>query len=78
LPQEVLRLNSRTSSAAVGPYPIAIVELDEGLRIMAQLTECDPEEVKIGMEVEATLRKVYEDEDVIRYGIKFKPVRVKQ
>jgi len=45
---------------------------------MAQLTECDPEEVKIGMEVEATLRKVYEDEDVIRYGIKFKPVRVKQ
>ncbi len=63
---------------AVGPYPIAIVELDEGLRIMAQLTECDPGEVKIGMEVEATLRKVYEDEGIIRYGIKFKPVRVKQ
>ena len=62
---------------AIGPYPVAIIELEGGQKIMAQLTECKPEEVKIGMEVEATFRKIYEDEGIVRYGIKFKPIRIK-
>ena len=35
-----------------GPYAIAIVELDEGPRMTANLVECDLESVTIGMAVE--------------------------
>ncbi len=56
-----------------GTYVVALVDLDEGPRIVAQLTDCKPGEVKIGMRVKAVLRRIYEDEGVIRYGFKFKP-----
>lgn len=61
----------------LGQYVIAIVELEGGVRVMAQLTECKADEVRVGMKVEATVRVLYEDEGVIRYGLKFRPVRVK-
>ena len=35
------------------PYVVAIVELEEGVRMMGNVTGCDPEEVGIGMAVEA-------------------------
>lgn len=35
------------------PYVVAIVELEEGVRMMGTLTGCDPEDVRIGMAVEA-------------------------
>ena len=58
------------------PYIIALVELDEGPKVMSQIVDCKPEEVKIGMEVEACLRKLFEqDEDgIISYGFKFRPM----
>jgi len=52
-----------------------VVELVEGPKIVAQLTDCKVEELKIGLEVEAVFRKKYEDNQVIRYGIKFRPIR---
>ena len=36
------------------PYVVSIVELDEGPRMMSNITGCDPEEVYCGMEVEVT------------------------
>lgn len=36
------------------PYIIAIVELTEGLFVVTNLVECDPEDVTIGMEVKVT------------------------
>ncbi len=58
------------------PYVIAIVELIDGTRVLAQLTDIEPEEVNIGIEVEAVLRKICEngEEGIIQYGIKFRPV----
>ncbi|MBD3228268.1 MAG: hypothetical protein GF329_08760 [Candidatus Lokiarchaeota archaeon] len=56
-----------------GPYAIAIVELDEGLKINIQLTDCDPSNIRIGMRVNSVFRKIYEEEGVIRYGLKFRP-----
>ncbi|MCI4436335.1 MAG: transcriptional regulator, partial [Ignisphaera sp.] len=40
------------------------------------LTDVKPEEVYIGMPVEATLRKLWEEseEGIIVYGLKFKPL----
>jgi uncharacterized OB-fold protein len=34
------------------PFVVAYVELDEGPRIMTNIVECDPNEVKVGMRVE--------------------------
>ena len=57
------------------PYPIAIIKLDEGPKITAQIIDCDPSQVKIGMRVESTFRKIQQDGETgaIYYGYKFKP-----
>jgi len=64
-----------TKQNLVGSYYVAVVELDEGPKIVAQLADCKPEEPKIGLPVEATFRRIYEDEGMIRYGLKFRPTR---
>ncbi len=58
------------------PYPLALVQLEEGPVVLAQLTDVDPEEIDFGMEVEMVTRKVREfDEDgIILYAYKFRPV----
>ncbi len=33
------------------PYTLVVVELEEGVRIMSQLVDCSPEDVRIGMAV---------------------------
>jgi len=58
-----------------GSFPIAIVELEEGVRTVAQITDYEPEDLKIETEVEAVFRKIYEEDKVIRYGLKFRPVK---
>lgn len=35
------------------PYVAAVVELEEGPRMMTQIVGCEPDEVRIGMELEA-------------------------
>ena len=59
------------------PYPIAIVKLDEGPKITAQIVDCNIHDIKIGMRVQATFRKIHEDGYIgaIHYGYKFKPFR---
>lgn len=55
------------------PYTVAIIKLDEGPKMTAQLVECD--NIEIGMRVESCIRKVYVDGEsgIIHYGIKFRP-----
>ena len=43
------------------PYPVAIIELDEGPRITAQIVDCNLDDIKIGMKVESTFRRIQED-----------------
>jgi uncharacterized OB-fold protein len=56
------------------PYPIAVIQLDEGPRITAQIVDCDIQDVKIGMKVESTFRKIQQDGSTgaIYYGYKFR------
>lgn len=56
------------------PYPIAVIKLDEGPRITAQIVDCDIDDVKIGVRVQSTFRKIQEDGYIgaIYYGYKFK------
>ncbi|HTY46434.1 MAG TPA: Zn-ribbon domain-containing OB-fold protein [Methanomassiliicoccales archaeon] len=58
------------------PYVMAMVKMDEGTMLTSQLIDAEPGEIKIGMRVKATLRKVGEDGEagVIYYGYKFKPI----
>lgn len=58
------------------PYIVAIIQMEDGIRLTAPLIDCNEDEVEIGMEVEATFRKLAEDgkSGVIHYGYKFKPV----
>jgi len=58
-----------------GSFGVAIVELEEGPRVIAQMTDCKPSELSVGMMVEAVFRRIYEDDGVIRYGIKFRPIK---
>ena len=62
------------------PYPIAIVKLDEGPMVTAQIVDCDNKDVKIGMKVESTFRRIQEDgyTGAIYYGYKFRPMRDKK
>lgn len=58
------------------PYPIALVRLEEGPLIMAQLTDCTEEELSIGQPVEMVTRKLKDTgkDGVIVYGYKFRPL----
>ncbi len=57
------------------PYTIALIKLDEGPMVTAQLTDLELDEVEIGMKVEMVTRKLREDGDegMIMYGYKFRP-----
>lgn len=58
------------------PYTTALVQLEEGPLITAQLTDVDPEEVTIGMPVEMVTRTLHEygADGLIVYGYKFRPL----
>jgi hydroxymethylglutaryl-CoA synthase len=63
----------REQQDLIGEYVVALVQLREGPRIVAQLTDCDPDEVSIGLPVEFVVRRIYSQEGVVRYGYKFRP-----
>jgi uncharacterized OB-fold protein len=56
------------------PYTLAIIKLDEGSRMTAQIVG-DPEKMYIGMRVRSVFRKLGEggDRGMIYYGTKFVP-----
>jgi hypothetical protein len=58
------------------PYTVALVKLDEGPLVTAQLTDVDENDVRIGMRVEMVTRKLREEgtEGQIVYGYKFRPL----
>lgn len=57
------------------PFPLALIELEEGPVVLAQLTDVAPEEIEFGMEVEMVTRKIREfgEDGIILYAYKFRP-----
>ncbi len=49
----VVRKNLAPPFDRLTPYVVAVVELDEGPRMMGNVTHCDPDRVRIGMAVTA-------------------------
>lgn len=59
------------------PYVVAIIKLEEGPRLTAQVV-CSPEEIKVGLKVRSVFRKIGKEEDpadMIQYGTKFVPIK---
>ena len=54
------------------PFPVAIIETDEGARLTAQIVDCNYEDVKIGAPVQLIFRKIMEEgaSGIINYGYK--------
>ena len=48
----VVRQNLMPPFKDLAPYVLAIIDLEEGVRMMGNVLECDPAEVHIGMAVE--------------------------
>jgi uncharacterized protein len=61
-----------TEFADLVPYTVGIVELDDGVRITAQVADAEPDKIKIGGKVRLEFRKIQEDgkAGIIKYGYK--------
>ncbi len=58
------------------PYTVAMVQLEEGPLVTAQLTDIDVKEPEVGMPVEMVTRKLGSegDQGILIYGYKFRPI----
>jgi uncharacterized protein len=57
------------------PYAVGLVDLVDGPRLTAMLSDIDLDELRIGMPVEMVVRKLRDDGEkgTIQYGYKFRP-----
>ncbi len=57
------------------PYVLGIAELDDGVRLTAQVVDCDAAALKVGMRVKLEFRRISQESaaGVIYYGYKFVP-----
>jgi uncharacterized OB-fold protein len=67
-PSEFDDQQTMTGSLAAG-----IVELAEGPRVIGQFTDWEGKELAIGTPVTVAMRRLYDQEGVVRYGLKFIP-----
>ena len=56
------------------PYALAIIQLEEGPMLTAEIVDCEFDEILIGKNVELVFRKILEkgEKGVIQYGYKFR------
>ncbi|MFH1320431.1 MAG: Zn-ribbon domain-containing OB-fold protein [Bacteroidota bacterium] len=59
----------------LAPYAVGIIELEEGIKIMSQIVDCNPEELNIGDQLVSQFRRINEEgkTGMIIYGYKFVP-----
>jgi uncharacterized OB-fold protein/acyl dehydratase len=53
------------------PLAVAVVDMEDGIRFISNVVDCDPDEVEIGMKVEAEIREMDPEFSMVV----FKPVR---
>ena len=55
------------------PYDLAIIELENGVKLLAQIVDSTQESIKVGAKVEARFRRIGDDdhESALAYGYKF-------
>lgn len=62
--------------SSFAPYPIAVVALENGETITAQVVDYDETTLRVGQRVVVVLRRIMEpsSDGVIPYGVKVKPI----
>ncbi|MFH2036342.1 MAG: Zn-ribbon domain-containing OB-fold protein [Candidatus Zixiibacteriota bacterium] len=57
------------------PYALGIAELDNGVRLLAQIADCNVEDLKVGMKIRIEFRRIQTDgtHGVLSYAYKFVP-----
>ena len=57
------------------PYVVGVIKLDDGVKLTAQIVDCEPEAVEVGTPVRLEFRKVQQDGEsgILCYGYKFVP-----
>ena len=58
-----------------GDVLCGVVELKEGPRVMVRLADMEPGDLQIGMKLRAVVRRLYDQEGILRYGAKFVPAK---
>lgn len=60
------------------PYVVGLVKIGQE-RLMAQIVDIEPEEVRVGMKVVGRLRRLFDvpNDQLVIYGVKFVPIRGK-
>ena len=68
--------NAPTGFEEAAPYTVALIKLDEGPMLTAQLTDMGEKPVEIGMPVEMVTRRLRSDGErgMLVYGYKFRPM----
>jgi len=57
------------------PYGVGLVELPDGVRVVAYLTESDPQKLRVGMDMILVIDKLFENKEGNEIvGFKFKPM----
>jgi len=58
------------------PYAMGIVELNDGVKILSQIADCELDKLEIGQKVRIEFRKIYQEGEagIICYGYKCVPV----
>jgi len=61
------------------PYVLAIVELEKGARLTAEIVDATEKDVNVGDKIELVFRKIQQEdpEGVIHYGYKFRLIKNK-
>ena len=57
----------------ITPYAIGLVEFPEGIQVAGLMVGCEPDELKVGLEVETTTFTLYQDDegrDVVTWGFR--------
>ncbi|MDQ0270349.1 OB-fold domain-containing protein [Cytobacillus purgationiresistens] len=60
------------------PMIVAVIDFEKGGRIICEVTDCNPKEIKIGMNVEMTFRRLSEAGGISNYFWKARPIRQKE
>jgi len=65
-----------TGFSTYAPYSVAIVALQNGTKLIGQMTDCEADDLVIGKRVVSVLRRSRTEgkKDVISYVIKFRPL----
>jgi uncharacterized OB-fold protein len=53
---------------ADGPYAVALIDLDEGVRVMGNVLACPPEDVHVGMPVRVTWQALSDGRQLLQFA----------